>query len=515
VSATRPNILVFMTDQQLGETVLPGSPRKAPTPALDTFRRDAVTFGRAFCPSPHCCPSRATFLTGLMPSQHGVWNNVCVTNALSRGLRPRVRPWSLDLREAGYRMLFAGKWHASNFQEPAEFGWEHVFPGQMCHGTGKDAEDQRAQARARELKWLEECADRGAASPLSGRRPGEIPRPGQTPYVHYGTVSDPWLARYFRNGDRNDPFGDRTVVDAALAALDPLLDNAGSEPWCTFIGTLGPHDPYIPPQEFLDACRDLPLRLPDSFDDPMDDKPGLYRRTRDVFATLSREEHLEALRHYLAFCAYEDQLFGRIIDRLRQAGRYEDTLVVYLSDHGDYAGDHGLWCKGLPSFTSAYHIPAVVKLPGTAGPRGTMHDQLVSLADFAPTLLEAAGVPSRTRFAGRSLQPLLRENKPPTLWRDALFFQSDGNETYGIQRSILTDEWRFVHNGFDYDELYNLREDPQQIRNLARDPATREIRAGLYRRLWEFALAHDDHLTNDYILTALAEFGPGLALGER
>lgn len=180
VSTARPNILVFMTDQQLGETVLPGSPRKAPTPVLDGFRRDAVTFDRAFCPSPHCCPSRATFLTGLMPSQHGVWNNVSVTNALSRGLGPGVRPWSLDLREAGYHLLFAGKWHASNFQEPAEFSWEHLFPERMCHGTGKDADGQRAEARAREMAWLREHADRGTAV-SDVRRPGQIPRPGQTP----------------------------------------------------------------------------------------------------------------------------------------------------------------------------------------------------------------------------------------------------------------------------------------------------------------------------------------------
>ena len=112
----RPNILVFMTDQQNGGTVLPGNPWKAVTPVLDDFRGDAVSFSRAYCPSPHCCPSRATFFTGLMPSQHGVWNNVNVANALSRGFRGGVNPWSVDLAEAGYGLHFAGKWHASNSQ---------------------------------------------------------------------------------------------------------------------------------------------------------------------------------------------------------------------------------------------------------------------------------------------------------------------------------------------------------------------------------------------------------------
>lgn len=93
-----------MTDQQRACSVLPGDPYKAITPVLDEFRKDSVTFSRAFCPSPHCCPSRASFMTGLMPTQHGVWHNVNVTNAITRGLKEQVRPWSIDMMEAGYQM---------------------------------------------------------------------------------------------------------------------------------------------------------------------------------------------------------------------------------------------------------------------------------------------------------------------------------------------------------------------------------------------------------------------------
>ena len=99
----RPNLLIFMTDQQRGATVLPGSPVKAVTPCLDRFRAEGVTFTRAFCPSPHCCPSRATFFSGLYPSEHGVWNNVDVGNTLSRGLNDGIRLWSEDLAASGPR----------------------------------------------------------------------------------------------------------------------------------------------------------------------------------------------------------------------------------------------------------------------------------------------------------------------------------------------------------------------------------------------------------------------------
>ena len=99
-------------------------------------------------------------------------------------------------------------------------------------------------------------------------------------------------------------------------------------------------------------------------------KPALYRRTRDRFAQLTRKEHRDAIKHYLAFCTYEDWLFGRLIDKLKERGEYEDSIILYLSDHGDYLGDHGLWCKGLPSFLSCYHVPAIAKMPGGAAGRG-------------------------------------------------------------------------------------------------------------------------------------------------
>ena len=499
----RPNILIFMTDQQQACSVLPGHQYKAITPALDEFRKDSITFRRAYGPSPHCCPARATFHTGLMPSQHGVWHNVCVANAISRGLKEHVQPWSVELKNSGYRMFYSGKWHVSNYQQPCDYGWEHVFPESMCHGKGKSLDEQEQDAVQREQRILKNQTVHRSADL---RMPGEIIREGYPPYIHYGTSENPFLKSYFRDGDDENPFSDKTVVDAALTQLDGL---SGDDPWCMFVGTLGPHDPYIPPKRFLDLYKDIDFQLPDTFHDLMEDKPALYRRTRDRFNQLSKEEHCDAIRHYLAFCSYEDWLFGNVIKKLKERGEYEKTMIVYLSDHGDYLGEHGLWCKGLPSFLSAYHIPAIVKIPGYAG--GIVSDELISLADFAPTIMDVASVKSTIPFAGQSLLPLMT-GEPVNAWRDALFFQSNGNETYGIQRSVVTDRWRFVFNGFDYDELYDLEKDPGQLKNLAKQSEYKPVINEMYRRIWEFGLNHGEQHLNEYIMTALADCGPGEVL---
>jgi arylsulfatase A-like enzyme len=488
----RPNILIFMTDQQRGGTVLPGSRLKAITPNLDRFRAQGVTFAEAHCPSPHCCPSRATFFTGLYPSQHGVWNNVTVPNALSRGLNPAVRLWSEDLRGGGYDLYFSGKWHVSATETPADRGWNtrkrrHDEPAPPC-----DEADIGAAAVRRD--WAHYAAHTGMD--LSGSRgEGEVRRPGYDRYVHYG--------------EHPDKFGDREVVLDAAAALPRLA--AGGAPWCLYVGTLGPHDPYFVPPEYLELYPSDSIELPRNFTDRMADKPALYRRTRGVFDQLSEREHREALRHYLAFCTFQDALFGELLSALDATGQADNTVVLFCSDHGDYAGDHGLWAKGLPCFRGAYHIPLIVRDPraGAAKP-GLTVDALVSLADIGPTIADWAGTLPPEESPGRSLLPLLR-GEVPADWRDAVFTQSNGNELYGIQRAVTTKDWKFIHNGFDFDEFYHLREDPAEMVNRIDDPAMAKWADEGMRRIWEFAHAVSDHNTNGYIMVGLARQGPGSA----
>ena len=505
----QPNVVVFMTDQQRGVTIDGDHRVRAVTPRLDAFRADATTFAHGYAPSPHCCPSRTSFFTGLHPSEHGVWNNVNVPNALSRGPRSGTAFWSTDLAAAGYRLGFSGKWHVSNTEGPSACGWEELWPPSLWRGDPIPVDQQRDQAVRGQRETLHHAIS-SPADPPARRGDGEIIRPGWPAWSLYGT--------------RDNPFGDDDVVAAGVRYLHDAA--ARDEPFALYVGTLGPHDPYVPPRRFLDLYDPDAIELPASFDDDLADRPALYRRSRDPFDQLTREEHRRALHHYLAFCSYEDELFGRLLDALHASGTYEDTIVVYLSDHGDYTGEHGLWAKGLPSFLPAYHVPIVIKDArrdhDQKAFQAARSERPVSLVDLGPTLLQLCGVTPASVMSGESL---IDEMRGPATDPDRdLIMQSNGNEVYGIQRIVLTPRWKLVVNLFDDDELYDRTADPDEMLNLIARPAGRRelgrepvavvpvhlrpVVHDLYQRLWRFGLAHDDDIVNPYILTALATYGP-------
>lgn len=479
----KPNILIFMTDQQRGDTL---TNPDIHMPNIRSLMAGGVHFNNTYCPSPHCCPSRATFFTGQYPSQHNIWNNVSVQNTLSKKLNTDTTLFSTLLTQQRYSNYFAGKWHVSFETGPEDHDYHELFV--TCNKESKN--DPSSAQMSPGWDMYKEIA----SQEKSPRQPGQITRNGYPDYVHYGI-------------DEN-PFNDLGVVESALTQLQAL--RTSNEPWSMYIGTLGPHDPYFVPQKFIDIYRNYEVNLSAIHHDSMLDKPAYNRKVKALFDQLSDDEKKEAIRHYMAFCTYEDHLFGLVLEELKKHHRFDDTLILFTSDHGDYNGEHGLWCKGLPAFKGAYHIPAVAYWKNGIINPGRQVDKLVSLADFAPTVLEIAGTEFQQPIVGSSLTQYFYD-LDVTVDKEFLFTQTNGNEVYGIQRSVFNKQWKLVHNTLDTDELYNLKEDPDELMNVIDKDELTEVRKTLFNKLWEFAASTKDQSINPYILVGMAEFGPAIA----
>ena len=482
----RPNILIFMTDQEQADVVAPDHP--CLTPHADRLAQEGIRFDHMFTCTAHCCPSRASFHTGVYPSRHGIFNNVCTPTAINTGLEPGTPTFSEQLREAGYDLVFCGKWHVSREEGPADRGWEELL---VTAGKGQVRGHQQSLERWRSF----------IPEPKGPRRPGQIFRPGWGHYQLYG-VRD---AEY-------EEMGDYRTVHRAIDAL-PRLAKRGT-PWCLFIGPSGPHDPFIVPRRFVELYEGVGVPLPPNYGDNLEDKPRIYQRMRGQYwSQLSEEEVRESVRYYWAYCTMMDALFGDVLETLDATGQAEDTLVLFLSDHGEYGGAHGLYMKGVPAFREAYHVPCIARWPrGMVDPR-RVADAFITHTDFAATFRDLAGLHGLDEPDSRSLRPFF-ENRTPEEWRDAHFTQFNGVELYYSQRTVMTRDYKYVYNGFDFDELYDLRNDPHEMRNVADDLAYEDVKHELVRWMWRFAAEQEDErLFNPYGTVAIAPWGPGDALG--
>ena len=513
-SAGAPNVLIFMPDQQNGATVLPGGAVLKPN--LDRFRERAITFRNAYCPAPHCCPSRASFLTGLYPSEHGVFNNVTTDTAIHPDPFPGVQYWGSWLKDAGYAMGYAGKLHVGRAATPETCGFQNLSPLEQDSLVENEKRRGAVWARARSEGYAP-----------SKRKEGEILRPEWSNLQMYRTLPDAGSKGY-------EGLADYQIVTAGVDGVRRFA--AEGRPWCVMVSNSGAHDPYDAPKKFVDMYDLNRIVLPESYRDTLDDKPRVYQRQRyQTWSQLSDKETHDCLRHYYAKCTMQDAMFGELLDALEETGQRDNTIVIYVSDHGDYGAAHGLWMKGIPSFREAYHIPAIISWPKRIEQPGRTVDAFVDQVDWAPTILEACGVVPRAPLSGASLLPWLR-GETPSNWRTATCTQMNGVELYYTQRIVMTNEWKYVYNGFDYDELYDLRRDPREMVNLAfpdlshkrtdvregkglsRDaslpwPPLRDeaetARAMLLEKMWTFAAQHADIIFNPYGTVALAPLGPG------
>lgn len=435
-AAARPSFLFLLTDDQSYATLsITGSPFMK-TPSIDRLGREGVIFTNCFVAMSLCAPSRATFLTGLYPHTHGIYNNGIRWNQQLQSL-PRL------LHEAGYRTAHIGKWHM-------------------------DADDR-----------VQPGYDYWAA------------QVGQGQYVN---------PRKNINGQWVDLKGyDTTIItDQAIAFMRSV---PRTQPFCVWLAYKACHAPFTPAPGHEQDFADVEFKPPASFFQDDEGKPMRVRRKMRAPVAATRRQGRKASKktepfnlerwaerernQFRCLMGVEDSV-ARLLDFLEEQKRLDETLIVYAGDNGFFHGEHGLHGK-LEAYEESIRVPMLVRYPPAIRP-GQRVDAFVSNLDLAPTVLDFCGVKAQRPMQGRSWRPLVTGKAGSGSWRQAFLYEMFGggaDPAHPTVKALRTDRYKLILNlnPREFDELYDLKNDPQELRNLARERGHQDLIRELKRQM--------------------------------
>jgi choline-sulfatase len=415
------NVLILLSDEQDAQALGCAGHPWVHTPHLDALAARGTRFSKAFTPSPLCVPARASLATGRWVHQTGYWDN-------AMGYDGRVRGWGHELLDAGRRVEAIGKLHYANEQAPTGFGQQHRAL-HLADGVGQ--------------VWG------SVRDPL----PSE-PRPSRL-FTELGA------------GESSYNRFDQGTASAAARWLHARARSPDEQAWVLFVGFVAPHFPLVVPQRFLDAIpiNELPLpRLHPRSGVPRHPWVQRHADFSNADNELGSDERRRlALASYFALVSFLDEQVGQVLQALRASGQEAHTHVIFSSDHGDNQGVRGMWNKST-LYREATHVPLIISGPGV--PAGKVCGTHASLVDVAPTVTHAAGWP------GRSLIALA--NEPDDDERIA-FSEYHAVGSPSAAYMLRQGRWAYHHYVGFAPELFNVKSDPGQAHDLARDPAHQAV----------------------------------------
>jgi len=490
----RPNILFLMTDQQRHDALGCANPL-VKTPNLDALAARGVRFSQAVCNVPMCVPSRYSMMTGLYGFQNGVKHN---TQMITRDADLPAPVLAQRLHRAGYQTAGFGKTHwyigSGILPDVTVEGSRRGFEVRAIRGAGRDPNNREPGAvymADEEPEWAErDMAEGGRFGPGGETVAGYVGAPSDVPPDHHG---EGWLTR------------------KALEFLDSGRDP--DRPFFLYLSLDFPHVGFHVPAGY-EQMYDIA-----DFSDtpPPEPTPGGHRhgeRFKDVWYKMTPDERRRSRLRYAALCTYVDDLFGQVLGRLEEAGELENTLVLFISDHGDMLGDRGRISKYC-LYDGSVRVPLIIAGPGVDR-CGAVDQRSAELVDVVPTLLHAAGEEIPDILPGFSL---LSDSA-----RDGAFCEMHGRGYEEYQRApavmFRNSEWKLILHapgplgvvGGCCDrvqgELYHLTDDPLELHDRYDDPACAEIRTRMTTQLLMHVMCALGRFPSGPSRTAIKVTGP-------
>ncbi len=486
MSNSRPNILLVTSDQQHWGTLGCLNPELS-TPHLDRLAGEGTLFSRAYCPNPTCTPTRASMITGKYPSQHGAWS---LGTKLSEG-EPTVGD---AFQRAGYRTGLVGKAHFQQNKATAEYPSLESCPVMQDLGFWREFHGpfygfQRVELARNHADeglvgqhyalWMEEKGCR------NWRDHFQAPGGNHAPQRRRWTLPeefhpDAWIA-----GRTND-----LLASHARAGENFFL-------WASFFD---PHPPYLAPEPWDRMYDPARVRVPGLLPGEHDRNPahfGMTQQARPDFSEWQEPDghaihgfhsHLQSSSElakdvavYYGMISLMDKYIGSILAQLDALGLAENTIIVFTSDHGHLFGQHGMIAKGPFHYEDLLRVPFLVRWPGHV-PAGKRSSALQSLVDLPSTFLGLAGVPIPRSMAGVNQGPVWCGEQPSA--RDHVLVENRHQPTTVHLHTLVTERHKLtVYRGREEGELFDLQEDPGEVRNLWSEPGCAALKAGLMQKL--------------------------------
>ncbi len=519
-----PNMLLIMTDQQKADSLAAYGNRYTETPAVDALAERGVVVDGAICNYPACTPARSAVMTGRYPHTTGVRANHLHLPAHELHL-------PLVLARAGYTLGLVGKNHVLPDGSLVSQFREGTLALREFPNIARDAVLEDALARDGVLADHRPMFAEWFAANHFGPLGAEFEA-----LRSFALRPELWRSAA---GTGTIPLPAEQCTAAVLGrrAAGFVRNHSGASPWFCWLSFPDPHNPYIAPEPYASMYDPDDVDVPP--DDPMTDKPTRHHITKRMNGMHVRDEatiRRAVAVQYGQVTAIDDAI-GVVLDALAETDQASNTIVVFMTDHGGYVGDHGAWHKSLAFFECLVRIPLVISWPGTI-PAARLTDGFIEEVDLMPTILDLVDVEQPPGIQGRSMANALMgaagvtrelaiseggEAGEPVGWDDLPFLPDDAldhryfgwdgfQEAWiGQGKMVRTQDWKYVWWANGDEELYDLRADPDELRNVASldDPDTASRKAHFRDELLRFAVRTEDQLAPHTFNVYMADVAEG------